>query len=293
MGKRILITGQNSYIADSFRAYMESYEGGTMETTVISVRDAEWKNMDFSQYDVLLHCAGIVHQRENCVTEKVYDSVNRELTKQLAEKAKKEGIGQFIFLSTMNVYGMQTGVITVSTEPQPKSLYGKTKLHAEQELRKLADETFRVCILRPPMIYGKGAKGNYPRLAKLAKKLPVFPYVDNERSMLYIGSLCEFIRVLVEYEETGLFFPQNKEYVRTSEMVRQIAACHGRKIWFTEIFNPVLRLLSGVGIVKKVFGSLVYEKSMSEYKKAEYRITDFEESVKMTEDCHKSITPYI
>lgn len=281
--KRLLVTGKSSYIATSLKAYVEAYKREKLELTLISVHDREWKQLPFGQYDVLVHCAGIVHKKERNVTEPEYDRVNRELPIELAQKAKQEGVGQFIFISTMNVYGMQTGVITAASEPQPKSLYGRTKLQAEQELQKLDDESFKVCILRPPMVYGKGAKGNYPRLAMLAKRLPVFPDIDNERSMLYIENLCEFIALLAEHQEAGLFFPQNREYVRTSEMVRQIAACHGRRIRLVRIFNPLIRCFSGISVVKKVFGSLVYEKSMSEYDK-EYRVREFEESVQATED---------
>lgn len=284
MGKKVLITGKNSYIAISFCEYLrQNQDHDSWQTELISVRDENWCEMDFTQYEVILHCAGIVHQKERTVSEAEYERVNCRLTKELAEKAKKEGIRQFIFLSTMNVYGMSNGFITQAIEPHPKSLYGKTKLQAEKELEKLNDANFKVCILRPPMVYGKGARGNYPRLAALARKLPVFPDTDNRRSMLYIENLCELIRLLAEKEEEGTFFPQNKEYVRTSEMVRQIAACHGKKMMLTSLFQPVLSLMSDVGVVKKVFGSLVYDQDMSVYEGMEYRITDWEESIKRTE----------
>ena len=65
---------------------------------------------------------------------------------------------------------------------------------------------------------------------KLAQKLPVFPDIDNQRSMLHIDNLCEFIRLMIDNEESGLFFPQNREYVKTSEMVKLIAEVHGKKI---------------------------------------------------------------
>ena len=133
------------------------------------------------------------------------------------------------------------------------------------------------------MIYGKGSKGNYPRLSKAAQKLPIFPDYENKRSMLHIDNLCEFIKVMIDNEETGLYFPQNKEYVNTSELVRLIAEVHGKKIWVTKLFNPVLRLMFGIGIVNKVFGNLVYEKSMSDYNTANYRIRDFRESIELTE----------
>ena len=117
------------------------------------------------------------------------------------------------------------------------------------------------------MIYGKGCKGNYPKLVKAALKLPIFPDIDNERSMLHIDNLCEFVRLIIDNEESGIFFPQNKEYVKTSEMVKVIAETHGKKIRLTKAFNPILKLLAyKVGLINKVFGNLVYEKSMSEYK---------------------------
>ena len=88
---------------------------------------------------------------------------------------------------------------------------------------------------------------------------------------------------MVDYEETGLYFPQNKEYVKTSELVKTIAEVHGKKIIMTKVFNPVLRLMFGIGIVNKVFGNLVYEKSMSDYDKANYRIRTFKQSIELTE----------
>jgi len=167
--------------------------------------------------------------------------------------------------------------------PTPSSFYGKSKLQAEEGIKHLVSEGFKIVILRPPMIYGKNSKGNYPRLANLAKKTPIFPDISNERSMLHIDNLCEFIKVMIEQEETGVFFPQNAEYMKTSELVKAIAEVHGRKIRMTGFFNPVIRLIFGIGAVSKVFGNLVYEKSMSDYDKANYRIRDFKKSIELTE----------
>lgn len=295
MEKKVLVTGENSYIARSFRRYMEQWgisgqNGSSVQParenwqiTLLSVRDSAWMQEDFSQYDAVIHCAGIVHQKEKNISAEEYDRVNRRLTLDLAKKAQNEGARQFIFISTMNVYGMSTGVITAAAEPVPRTLYGKSKLAAEAALQDLRQEDFKVCIVRPPMIYGNACKGNYRLLSKLAYVTPIFPDVRNERSMLYIDNLCELLRLLVENEDEGIFFPQDKEYVRTSGMVKQIAACHGRKMALTKVFNPMLRLLSGVGLVKKVFGSLVYEKPMSVYDKGEYRIKEFAQAIKESE----------
>lgn len=283
--KRVLITGKNSYIGTSLENWLmrepDQYKVGT-----IDMKDESWKEADFSQYDVVFHVAGIAHVSSDPKMEDMYYKVNRDLTIETAEKAKAEGVKQFIFMSSIIVYGDSSSskrVIDRNTVPTPSNFYGNSKLQAEEGIKHLETDDFKIVVLRPPMIYGKGSKGNYPRLAKMAKKIPVFPDIDNERSMLHIDNLCEFIKVMIDYKETGLYFPQNKEYVKTSKLVRMIAEVHGKKIMMTRVFNPVLRLMFGTGIVNKVFGNLVYEKSMSDYDKANYRIRTFKESIELTE----------
>jgi UDP-glucose 4-epimerase len=285
--KNILITGKNSYIGTSLENWLMR-EPDKYKVDTVDMKDGSWKEMDFSSYDVLFHVAGIAHVSSDPKMEDLYYKVNRDLTIETAEKAKAEGVKQFIFMSSIIVYGDSSSskrVIDRNTVPKPSNFYGNSKLQAEEGIKDLESDEFKIVVVRPPMIYGKGSKGNYPRLANMAKKIPVFPDIDNERSMLHIDNLCEFIKVMVDYEETGLYFPQNKEYVKTSELVKTIAEVHGKKIIMTKLFNPVLRLMFGIGIgiVNKVFGNLVYEKSMSDYDKANYRIRDFRESIELTE----------
>jgi len=285
--KNILITGKNSYIGTSLENWLMR-EPDKYKVDTVDMKDGSWKEMDFSSYDVVFHVAGIAHVSSDPKMEDLYYKVNRDLTIETAEKAKAEGVKQFIFMSSIIVYGDSSSskrVIDRNTVPKPSNFYGNSKLQAEEGIKDLESDEFKIVVVRPPMIYGKGSKGNYPRLANMAKKIPVFPDIDNERSMLHIDNLCEFIKVMVDYEETGLYFPQNKEYVKTSELVKTIAEVHGKKIIMTKLFNPVLRLMFGIGIgiVNKVFGNLVYEKSMSDYDKANYRIRDFKESIELTE----------
>ena len=181
----------------------------------------------------------------------LYFRVNRDLAYEVAKKAKKEGVSQFIFLSSMSVYGMETGVITRDTVPHPKSLYGKSKLEAEKLIEHLNDQTYKVAILRPPMVYGKGCKGNYPKLAKLAKITPLFPDIDNKRSMIYVDNLSKFLKVIIDDNQSGLFFPQNNEYVKTSELVKLIAKYNNKKIRLTKLFNPIINSLKFNSTVKK------------------------------------------
>lgn len=283
--KRILITGSNSYIGTSLENWLMRVPDNYKVDTV-DMKDDSWREKDFSQYDVVFHVAGIAHISPDPKLEYLYYKVNRDLAIETAEKSKAEGVNQFIFMSSIIVYGesrSSEGLIDRNTIPSPSGCYGKSKVQAEEGIKNLETDRFKVVVLRPPMIYGKGSKGNYPRLANMAKKIPVFPDIDNERSMLHMDNLCEFVKVLIDHEEAGLYFPQNKEYVKTSELVKTIAEAHGNKIWVTRVFNPVLRLMFGIGIVNKVFGDLVYEKSMSDYDKANYRIRGFKESIELTE----------
>jgi nucleoside-diphosphate-sugar epimerase len=283
--KRILITGANSYIGTSFEKWLSQWlDKYTVDT--IDMIGGKWRQASFANYDVVFHVAGIAHVSSDSKMKDLYYKVNRDLTIEAAMKAKVEGVKQFIFMSSIIVYGDSSSnkrVINKNTVPTPSNFYGNSKLQAEEGIRGLENEEFKIVILRPPMVYGKGSKGNYPKLAKAAQKLPMFPDIDNERSMLHIDNLCEFIKIMIDNEESGLFFPQNKEYVKTSEMVRLISEVHGKKIVLTKAFNPILRLMFGIGIVNKVFGNFVYELSMSDYNKANYRIRDFRESIIATE----------
>ena len=278
--KKILITGANSYIGTSLENWLGKYPDKYKVDTV-STREDVWKKKDFSEFDVVFHVAGIAHIKETKENQALYYKVNRDLVFEAAKKAKADGVKQFVFLSSMSVYGIEKGVINENTPLNPQSNYGKSKLQAEELIKPLKDNSFKIAILRPPMIYGKGCKGNYPRLAKLALKTPIFPDVDNKRSMIYIDNLCEFVRLIIDDCTSGLFFPQNSEYINTSEMVKLIAEAHGKKVRMTKLFNSLLRLLN-VSMVNKVFGDLVYDMSISEYEN-DYRVCEFKESIMKTE----------
>lgn len=286
--KKILITGVNSYIGTSFEKWVKQWSEDYLINTVDMI-DGTWREKSFSGYDVVFHVAGIAHVSTDPNMEDLYYKVNRDLTIETAKKAKAEGVKQFIFMSSIIVYGDSSHinhkrVIDKNTVPEPSNFYGRSKLQAEEGIIQLQDDNFNVVVIRPPMIFGKGSKGNYPKLAKMAQKLPIFPDVENERSMLHIDNLCEFIRLMIVNEERGIFFPQNREYVGTSELVKLVAEAHGKRIVLTKLFNPILKLMGNfVGMVNKAFGNLVYEKSMSEYREY-YRIRDLNDAVRVTED---------
>ena len=256
MSTRILITGAGSYIGEKAKTYLTEKYGYQIDT--IPTRNYEPKKEDFMGYDVVYNVAGIAHIKETDENRQLYYVVNRDLVVKIAECAKAAGVKQFIMLSTMSVYGKTIGHITKQTKEDPQNTYGKSKLEADHLISKLVDENFKVAILRPPMIYGKGCKGNYQSLRKFALKSPIFPNYTNKRSMLFVDNLSEFVHQVITNQMEGIFFPQNKEYVNTKEMVEEIAKIHGKKIWFTKIFNLFIKNIQK-GIVSKVFGDLTYE----------------------------------
>lgn len=286
--KRILITGANSYIGTSFENYMAQF-GSDYQIDTVDMRGDSWREKDFSGYDSLIHVAGIVHVKEK--NDQLYYQVNRDLAVETAKKAKKDGVKQFIFFSSMSIYGMDTGVITKETKPNPKNAYGKSKLAAEELLRELQADDFQICVLRPPMIYGPNSVGNYPRLAKLAKKTPIFPKVNNQRSMLYIGNLSAFLKLMIDTTLSGTFHPQNKEYVNTSEMVKLIAKTNRKKLYLVPGFSGIITVFSSqVSTLRKVFGTLVYDDKTQGFpgstcnnKLMTYQNKNFDDSILETE----------
>ena len=285
--KRILITGANSFIGTSFEKYINENFSEGYQVDTIDMIDGSWREKSFAGYDVVYHVAGIAHSDTGKISaekEKLYRSVNTDLAIETAKKAKAEGVKQFIFMSSAIVYGDsgkigKKKVITKDTPTNPANCYGDSKVQAELGIFPLQGDKFKVCVLRPPMIYGKGSKGNFPQLEKFAKKLKIFPYVKNERSMLYIGNLVEFVRLIIENEEQGIFWPQNAEYSNTSEMVRLIAKANNKKIVIVKGFTWLVKFFGLFSNrVGKAFGNMTYTMDISVYRN-EYRLFDFETSI--------------
>lgn len=257
--KRILITGERGYIGTSLARCLEG-RPEAYQVRRIGLRDGGWGAESFAGYDAVVHTAGIAHIRETAENAALYDRVNRDLTAAVARKAAESGVGQFVFLSSMSVYGLETGTILRETQPRPVSSYGRSKLEAEDLLHGLESGGFRVAVLRPPMVYGRGCKGNFQTMVELVRRSPVFPKVQNRRSMIDIDSLCEFIRRTVDEGRSGTFCPQNSRYMCTSEMAEDIAQALGKRIFFSGAAGLAARLGCRVSpLCRKAFGSLVYD----------------------------------
>lgn len=288
--KNILITGAGSYVGESVRRYILAKDSSYQIDAVDTVGD-NWKKADYTKYEVVFHVAGIAHVNADPKMEPLYYKVNRDLTIEVAKYAKAAGVKQFIFMSSQIVFhesqSLKAEVLTAETKPAPNGFYGDSKLQAENGLHELESEDFKVCILRPCMIYGLNAKGNFPRLAKLACKTPVFPEWHNKRSMLYIDNLAEFVKQAIERELEGTFYPQNRELADTVEIIRFFAKEVGHKVWITRLFNPFIWLGSFIlQPINKMFATYYYDPKMSKME-FDYQLVSFEESLKKVADSLK------
>ena len=284
--KKILITGAGSYVGESVRNYILKTAPERYLIDVVDTMGDNWKKADYSQYDVVFHVAGIAHVNADLKMKSLYYRVNRDLTIEVAKHAMTNGVKQFIFMSSQIVFhesqSLKAEMLTKDTKPVPNGFYGDSKLQAENELKALNQgaNQMKICILRPCMIYGPNAKGNFPRLAKLACKIPVFPEWHNRRSMLYIDNLAEFVKQAIEHKLEGTFYPQNSEQADTVEIVRYFAKASGHKVWITKLLNPFVWLGSFVfQPINKMFATYYYDPQMSKMD-FDYQLVSFEESLK-------------
>lgn len=257
--KRVLITGANSYVGTNVEKWlMKEPENFYVET--LDMRDPNWKDFDFSKFDVVFHVAGIAHVSTKKSMKDLYFKVNRDLTIETAKKAKESGVKQFIFMSSMIVYNSKETRITKDTKPNPDNFYGFSKLQAEEGILPLQSESFNVVVLRPPMIYGPNSKGNFNKLNTHINKIFIFPKINNLRSMIFIGNLCSIICSLIKKSQKGIFYPKDLCNISTYELVSTLSELKGKKIIYTKIFNPFVYIFTKTNrVFRKLFGSYFYD----------------------------------
>ncbi len=280
---KVLVLGRNGYVSLCFQNYMKQFTDCVVEA--ISVRSSEWEDMDFGGYDAVFNATGLAHNNARKGTDEEFVRLNVELPKRLATKAKKDGVPVFIHMSSMIVYGNTNtfssfNPINEGTVPMPDNIYGKSKLMGEDEINKLADDGFKVAIIRSPLVYGENATDNFEKLTKLSLKAPLFPYIHNYRSMIYADNLCELVRLIAESKQGGSYYPQQEKYICTSDLVKDIANTANHRIWMTTIFNFFLLMLGKrFGVVSKVFGNEGYDMAISNHFNGKYRRVSYQQSI--------------
>ena len=260
--KRVLIVGANSYIGTSFERYVQD----RLDVATVSSFDNKWRSIDYSGFDCIVYVAGIAHRKQAKKNKDTYFLVNRDLAFAVAQKAKVDGARQFIYISSMSVYGMKSGEITERTVPSPRTndYYGLSKWRAEGLISPLQSDDFRVTIIRPPMVYGPGCPGSFQALIRIVKLSPIIPTMKNKRSMIFIDNLAELLALTIEEPVMGVICPQNSEYVCTSAMMDEIAIAFGKQRLQLPAVNVLIKLFIPIcPPLQKAFGNLYYSNDTS------------------------------
>ncbi|HIU34935.1 MAG TPA: NAD-dependent epimerase/dehydratase family protein [Candidatus Pullichristensenella excrementigallinarum] len=283
---RVLIAGKGSFIGTALLARLRAFPD-RFEAREMDLRDPAWRDADFSSFDCVVHVAGVAHVSHKKSMEPIYARVNRDLAVECAKKAREAGVGQFIFLSSANIYGPaarpgRNFVIGPDALPAPGDAYARTKWEAEQALMQMEAESFRIARVRPMMVYGANGRGNYRLLSKFARSLPLFPDFPNAHGAVYVEHLAELLRLLIEDRASGAFCAQDESAHSTADFVREIARAHGRRMFFPRTFNPLLRLFGNLSILRRAFGGFAYSPEAAHYRE-NYRVCSFSEAIARTE----------
>ncbi len=252
---KMLITGSNGFVGTYF---INTYKNKYKIETFRFLKD-DINNLDCSDINVVFHLSALVHQMGGASAEE-YERVNVNQTLELVKKAKESGVKQFVFMSTVKVYGEETNEkYTEKSSCNPEDEYGKSKLKAELELQKLQNESFKVSIIRTPIVYGYGVKANIKNLVGLVNKVPVLPFgkIENKRSLVYIGNLCHMVDVVIEQQKSGIFLASDNESLSTTRLITLIAKSSKKKVYLIKIpfFENLLKMIKP-SFHKRLYGSL-------------------------------------
>lgn len=258
---KILITGSSGYIGSNFiNLYKSRYRFQKFSLLAQNIED-----ICFDDIETVLHFAALVHQKVEFEYER-YHEVNVEYPLKLAKLAKENGVKQFVFMSSVSVYGEIVERVDEKSTCRAVTAYAKSKLQAERELLELSDDDFKVSIIRAPMVYGKDAPGNIDTLVKLVKNVRVIPLggIQNQRSFLYVENLCYLLHVVIRHEHSGLFLISDNEPISTTKLITLIAKNLDKQIYLIKIplFENLLKLLKP-SFHKRLYGSLEVDNSQS------------------------------
>lgn len=284
---KVLITGSGSYVGRNLKSWLENT--GEFHVDELDMENPDWIHYDFRPYDTVIHVAAIVHKK-NKIPWSTYYKVNAILPYQVAKKARESQVAQFIFFSTMAVYGQGKklplgNIIEESTPLNPRNYYGRSKLVAERNLQKLNTYNFKVTIVRPPNIYGYGCPGNYiTSFVKLVRLTPVIPviYTDCKQGFIYIDNLCRYISQLIKDRRAGVFHPQDDEGISTFTLLSEIASLLQKRVLYSFALGKIISYFHKLPIVIKIFGGVSYSTTLSKKLYNNYSRVDFKNALKKT-----------
>ena len=266
--KNILVTGANGFIGRILCGMLadagNEVRGSVRDSQHIAVKNPACEyfavgdidsNTDWvpalNGMDAVVHLAARVHvMRETAVDPLIeFRRVNVEGTRRLARQAVSLGVKRFVYVSSIKVNGQKTidDSFTADNLPAPQDPYALSKWEAEQVLHQIAGETgLEVVVIRPPLVYGPGVRGNFLRLLRLVDRgLPLpFGSIENRRSLVSVFNLCDLLRICLEHPKAcgEVFLIKDGEDLSTAEIIRRIAKAMHRPCRLVRIPVPLLRL---------------------------------------------------
>lgn len=260
--KRILLTGANGFVGGYF---LENYSK-VFKIKKFSFLNDNFDNLNLKDVDTVVHCSALVHQMNGASKEQYYD-VNVNQTAQLAKKARDSGVKQFIFLSTVKVYGEESDISYIESSPtNPMDNYSRSKVEAENHLTSIENDKFQIAIVRSPLIYGHGVKANFLSLVSLIKKISILPLknIKNKRSMVFVGNICFILHQIISLEKRGIFIATDNKPLSTTELVELISKCLNKKMFLIDIvfFKSLLKIVKPM-YYQRLFGSLYFDNSLT------------------------------
>ena len=271
MYKRVLVTGAAGFFGRAvcedlqkyghiiFRNYRKSMDKRLDGDLVCDLKDISSANISSRKIDVVVHCAGqvpLLNSRHSS-----YHQENVECTKTLLKNATKAGVKRFIFISSLSVYegiSENVGVVTATTRPRPKSPYAISKLEAERAIIAHAEKSdLEFVIIRPPLIYGPGVKGNFKHLIKwirMALPLPLENFVQ-PRSFVSTYNLVSLITVCLSHEKApgNIFLASDDDDKSILQVAETIGVASGKRVVLIRFPIKFMKLLFSVSGQEHLF----------------------------------------
>ena len=227
---------------------------GVERAIVGDINATSWSSV-LTRVDCVVHCAARAHVMHETAGKALaaYRAVNVDGSRRLAEQAAAAGVRRLVYLSSIKVNGEDTAPgasFSFSDRPAPEDAYGISKWEAEQALWEISAKTgLEVVVVRPPLVYGPGAKGNLARLLKLVRfGLPLpFSAVQNIRSLIGLDNLVDLLIRCIDHPAAAgqIFLVSDGEDLSTPDLIRHMAAAMNRSPRLFPVPISLLHLAGG------------------------------------------------
>ena len=314
---KYFITGINGFIGQSLATFLVEKNhtiSGSVRASSSYERlpsvDVYYKELSVDEVwgptlndiDTVIHTAARVHVFNEVAVEslKEFQNINTASTLNLAQQAADAGVGRFILISSIGVNGNQNSAPFVESDlPAPKEPYAVSKYEAEIGLQKISEATnMEIVIVRPPLVYGENAPGNFLNLLRCVKHCIPMPLgrVNNKRSFIALDNLVDFIALCADKERSPLaadqvFVISDDEDVSTTQLLRKIAKAYDKRQWLIPVPVSWMRFVAKIfdkqAMADKLFGNLQIDCSKAKNLLGWKPIITMDEQLKKMADAEK------